>query len=106
MFFGLRHIGMRQYWHDFESMEAWTRTLPHQAWWRDFLRDTEGTGFWHEVYTRQGAMEAVYIDVPPLGLGAIAPRVPARGSLFSARRRLARTGDGPPSVIEETDLVR
>ncbi len=26
VFFSLRHIGMRQYWHDFESMEAWTRT--------------------------------------------------------------------------------
>ena len=35
LFFGLRHVGMRQYWHDFESLEAWTRTLPHKGWWGD-----------------------------------------------------------------------
>ena len=26
------HAGMRQYWRDFESMEAWSRTLPHEKW--------------------------------------------------------------------------
>ena len=39
------HVGMRQYWRDFESLERWTRTLPHQRWWQDFLRDSGGTGF-------------------------------------------------------------
>jgi len=44
------HLGMRQYWRDFESMEAWARSLPHRDWWTEFLRDSEGTGFWHETY--------------------------------------------------------
>jgi Domain of unknown function (DUF4188) len=104
LFFGLRHIGMRQYWHDFESLEAWTRTLPHKGWWGDFLRDTGGTGFWHELYTLRGGMEAVYIDTPPLGLGAALPRHPARGSLFSARRRLEREGEVPTPVVAEDEL--
>jgi Domain of unknown function (DUF4188) len=51
LFFSPIHGGMRQYWRDFASLEAWTRTLPHQAWWRDFLRDSGGTGFWHEPYS-------------------------------------------------------
>jgi fumigallin biosynthesis monooxygenase-like protein len=104
LFLSPRHAGMRQYWHDFDSLEAWTRTLPHKAWWRDFLRDPAGTGFWHELYSRAGDMEAVYIDMPPLGLGAVMPRHPARGSMFSARRRLRRAGEGPPPVLAETEL--
>jgi len=104
LLFSVRHVGMRQYWHDFDTLEAWTRTLPHKTWWRDFLRDPHGTGFWHETYALRGGIEAVYIDMPPLGLGAVAPRHPARGSLFSARRRLARQGDIPEPVVAEADL--
>ena len=44
------HIGMRQYWRDYDTLEAWTRSEPHQKWWRDFMRDAGGTGFWHEAY--------------------------------------------------------
>src|SRR5258708_11084243 len=34
------HLGMRQYWRDFDALERWTRELPHQAWWREFLADS------------------------------------------------------------------
>ncbi len=44
------HVGMRQYWRDFESLERWVRTMPHQGWWIEFLKDTGGTSFWHETY--------------------------------------------------------
>src|ERR1700682_5951166 len=63
------HAGMRQYWRDFESMEMWARSLPHQQWWQQFLRDSGGTGFWHETYFMRGGMEAVYDDMKiPIGL--------------------------------------
>jgi Domain of unknown function (DUF4188) len=39
------HLGMRQYWRDFDSLECFTRTDPHREWWKQFLRDTGGTGF-------------------------------------------------------------
>jgi hypothetical protein len=83
------HFGMRQYWRDFESLEAWTRELPHKQWWRDYVKNTAGTGFWHETYFVRGGMEAIYASVDkPIGLTAFAPVEPARGSMFSARRRL------------------
>jgi Domain of unknown function (DUF4188) len=83
------HVGMRQYWRDFDSLEAWTRTLPHQRWWQEFLRDSGGTGFWHEVYLRRGGFEAIYDALPnPIGFGRFAPLVPAQGRMFSARDRL------------------
>jgi Domain of unknown function (DUF4188) len=74
LFYSLRHVGMRQYWRDFESLEAWSRSEPHRIWWQSFLRDRAGTGFWHETYFLRGGMEAVYIDMPPVGFGLFAPR--------------------------------
>ena len=48
------HVGMRQYWLDFETLEAWARFEPYRAWWRQFLHDSSGTGLWHEAYFKQG----------------------------------------------------
>src|ERR1700740_3202165 len=96
------HAGMRQYWRDFDSLERWARSLPHLDWWQKFLRDRAGTIFWHETYFRGGQIESVYIDMPRFGLAKFAPVTPARGSLFSARRRLGMRGGGPrPAGIPE-----
>ena len=102
------HVGMRQYWRDFDSLERWARSLPHQAWWKNFLRDTGGTGFWHETYFMRGGMEAIYDDMSKrLGLAAFAPLEAARGRMFGARTRAGLAGDeaGEPAVAEE-DLYR
>jgi hypothetical protein len=102
------HVGMRQYWRDFESLEKWTRSEPHRIWWKKFLRDTGGTGFWHEAYFVRGGMESIYIDINmPVGFSAFAPVVPARGAMFSARRRMDMSGE-PVSVapLSEAELYR
>jgi len=86
--FGLNHIGIRQYWRDLESLEAFTRSEPHARWWRDFLKDSGGAGFWHESYSARG-MEAIYIDMPaPMGFGRFAPEMKPVGPFLSARQRL------------------
>src|SRR5690348_9673269 len=87
------HVGMRQYWRNFELLEAWARSLPHQSWWQNFLRDSGGTGFWHETYFMRGGMEAIYDDLKSLpGLAQFAPARPAEGPMFSARQRAGRSG--------------
>ena len=95
------HVGMRWYWRDFESMERWARSDEHRRWWIDFLRDSKGTGFWHETYFMRGGMEAVYDDMAdsPMGLAAFAPVIPARGAMFSARSR-SRPHEAPPPPPE------
>jgi hypothetical protein len=106
------HLGMRQYWRDFASLEAWTRSDPHRTWWKNFLRNTGGTGFWHETYRMKGGIEAIYDDLrAPVGMMKFAPLVDARGGLFSARKRLtivsaAETGRDaePPPVVSEAEL--
>jgi hypothetical protein len=82
------HVGMRQYWRDLEALEAWSRTLPHKAWWTDYLRDRGGTSFWHETYFRRGGFESVFVDVgEPVGLACFAPSAAPSGPMFSARQR-------------------
>jgi len=91
--YSLRHLGMRQYWRDYDALERWARSEPHAAWWRQFLRDSGGTGFWHEAYFMRGGMEAVYVDMPVAnGFRSFAPTLPARGPLFSARQRAKLSG--------------
>lgn len=88
------HVGMRQYWRDFESLEGWTRSEPHHIWWRGFLERYGGTGLWHEAYLVGGRAEAIYVDVRrPVGMARFAPVVPAHGRMSSARERasLGRT---------------
>src|SRR5579862_3365240 len=98
------HVGMRQYWRDENSLLEWTRSEPHRQWWQEFLRDSGGTGFWHETYFKRGGIEAIYDDVPtPIGLTAFAPVVPARGPMFSATTR-ASLHSSPTPVLSESDL--
>src|SRR5579871_5391301 len=102
LLFSLRHLGMRQYWRDFESLEAWTRSEPHLRWWQTFLRDSGGTGFWHETYLRRGGMEAVYIDMKaPVGMMRFAPVGVARGAMFSARKRAGMGGEARGAAVSE-----
>jgi len=100
------HAGMRQYWRDFESLEAWSRSEPHRLWWQRFLRDSGGTGFWHEAYFLRGGMEAVYLDMPsPVGFLQFAPARDARGPMFTARQRLKLEGEPPPTPVSEDSAV-
>jgi len=105
------HVGIRQYWRDFAALETWSRTEPHRAWWKAFLRNSGGTGFWHETYFMRGGVEAVFDDIPkPIGLMRFAPRRAAKGGMFTARQRAAATNaesfsdrPAPPSVVTEDE---
>ncbi|MGA8615728.1 MAG: DUF4188 domain-containing protein [Xanthobacteraceae bacterium] len=106
------HAGIRQYWRDFEALEAWSRSEPHRAWWISFLRNSGGTGFWHETYFLRGGIEAVFDDMPkPIGLLRFAPRRAAKGGMFTARQRAAATnaasftdGQAPAPVVAEDEI--
>jgi hypothetical protein len=99
------HLGMRQYWRDWDSLEAWSRSEPHRRWWKEFPRDSGGTGFWHETYFMRGGMESIFDDMrQPVGFLKFAPSQPARGAMFGARRRLGVSGEASAPVVTETEL--
>jgi hypothetical protein len=98
------HLGMRQYWRDMPSLLAWSRSEPHRVWWQNFLKNSGGTGFWHETYLMQGGIEAIYDDIPqPIGMMRFAPLTPARGPMFGAAQRAGKAPSEAP-VLNETDL--
>jgi hypothetical protein len=48
------HLGIRQYWRDFDALERWVRSEPHRTWWQELLR---------------GGVEAIFLDLDrPTGL--------------------------------------
>jgi hypothetical protein len=103
------HFGMRQYWRDFESLENWARSssFRHSAWWKEFQSDPAGTGFWHELHTRDGGVEGAYADIDetPIGMMNFASVKEMRGDLFSARERLGRADEAPTAQpVTEDDL--
>jgi Domain of unknown function (DUF4188) len=100
------HAGIRQYWRDFDCLERWARSDPHRIWWKNFLRDSGGTGFWHETYFMRGGIEAVYDDLArPAGLLTFAPSVVAHGPMFSARQRARLAGTATnASPVSEAEL--
>ncbi len=98
------HVGMRQYWRDMDSLLAWSRSEPHREWWKNFLRDSGGTGFWHETYLSRGGIEAIYDDMPqPIGMMKFASTTTARGAMFGAAHRAGKA-EGGDAVVSENEL--
>ena len=88
MMFGLLHPGFRQYWRDFDSLEAFTRAARHKGWWGDFARNPRAGGIWHETYRIGGGMEAIYSGMPPIGFARFAPSRAPDGRFMTARQRV------------------
>jgi len=96
------HAGIRQYWRDPDSLMKWTRSEPHKQWWQRFLKDSGGTGFWHEAYFHRGGMEAIYDDIAPaIGFKSFAPVARAVGPMFGAAARAGKESAGEPVVSEK-----
>ncbi|RMI29831.1 phenylacetaldoxime dehydratase family protein [Nocardia stercoris] len=97
------HWGARQYWRDLDSLEKWTRSLPHKQWWARFLRDSGGTGFWHEAYFARGGIDTIYDDMTtPTGIARFAPTRPADGRLRTTRSRVFGAGTAPEPPAAES----
>jgi hypothetical protein len=83
-----------QYWRSLDDLQryAHAKENQHVPAWRRWLQRTglDGAiGIWHETYLiGPGQHECVYVHMPAFGLGAALPRIPAVGTLKTARGRL------------------
>ena len=83
-----------QYWRSFEDLERYARDpqATHLPAWRRFnqlVRDNGDVGIWHETYlVRDGGYEAIYANMPRLGLARAGAQVPVdrRNRTAAARR--------------------
>lgn len=96
------HVGMRQYWRDFDCLEKWAHSLPHKKWWGDFMK-RDDVGFWHEAYFARGGFESVFVGIDSLfGILKAGKPVDATGPMFSSRSRIEsarrRDADSEPRV--------
>jgi hypothetical protein len=83
LFGGPRLIYVVEYWSSHEKLLAYAsaRDKLHRPAWAAFyrrLRQGRGrVGFWHETYVvPAGAHEAVYMNMPPFGLGEVTGVIP------------------------------
>ena len=91
-----------QYWRSFEHLERYARNpgAAHLPAWRRFnqrVRDSGEVGIWHETYkVRAGEYEAVYGNMPRVGLALAGGHRPVGSTSTAARRIGARPEDEAP----------
>src|SRR3954463_2329343 len=91
-----------QYWRSFEQLERYARDpeAEHLPAWRAFnqrIRDSGDVGIWHETYrVGAGEYEAIYGNMPRVGLAAAGEHAPLGSTSTAARRTGARAEDEAP----------
>lgn len=91
-----------QYWRSFEHLEGFARSdrWSHLEAWRRFnklIRDSGDLGIWHETYrVRAGEYEAMYGNMPRIGLASAGVGAPVAASSTAARRVGLRADDEAP----------
>jgi hypothetical protein len=91
-----------QFWRSFEDLDRFARDpdSPHLPVWREFnqrVRASGDVGIWHETFkVRAGEYEAIYGNMPRVGLALTAEHA-ALGSTSTAAKRIgARQEDTAP----------
>lgn len=84
-----------QYWRSFETLEAYAKNpaAKHAPVWRAWNQLAEGdrsaAGIWHETFqVSAGRYEAVYQNMPVMGLQNAGTPITVTGARASARQRL------------------
>jgi hypothetical protein len=99
MFGGLAVV---QYWRSFEQLERYARDpgSEHLPAWKAFnqrIRDSGDIGIWHETYrVHAGDYEAIYGNMPRVGLGRAGEHGPLGSTSTAALRSGVRAEDAAP----------
>ena len=95
-------ITMIQYWKSAEDLGRFAHnpSEPHLPAWRAFgknVGDDGSVGIWHETYAvPAGGAEAIYGNMPRIGLASVMEHVPATDERAKAQRQ--RYGTRPANV--------
>ena len=87
-----------QYWRSFDHLEAFARDKDylHLEVWRNYWKrvgKSTRTGIWHETFlVKAGQYEAIYGNMPPIGLGKASKLVPLAAAVGARQRLTAMVG--------------
>lgn len=93
-----------QYWRSFADLERFARDSddPHLEPWREFNRRVGASGdvgIWHETFrVKTAAIETIYGNMPPTGLGAAVDLVQIRRGRDSAAARIGASDADDPAL--------
>lgn len=88
-----------QYWRSYDHLESYAsnKSYVHKETWHRYFKKVGlngDVGIWHETYRIEpGKFESVYLNMPPFGLGRIAPLVSANSGRERSRGRMERYRD-------------
>jgi len=93
---------MRQYWRDPRFITGLDPVGSTPPVVKSFLKNSGGTGFWHETYFRRGGMEAIYDDIPePIGFMRFAPVIRLAAGCSGRPARVGYSHASTPVVSEQ-----
>ena len=98
-----------QYWRSFEHLESYARNadnlhLPAWKKWNGLSRRSGAVGIWHETFkVRAGEYEAVYGNMPRLGLALAGNHLALAVKGRSAARRIGAREEDVPAVAYPGD---
>ncbi len=92
-----------QYWRTFEQLDAYARNpdqlhLPAWKEWNQAARASGAVGIWHETYkVHAGEYEAIYGNMPHVGLARAGTHVPVTARGKTAAKRSGATEEDVPA---------
>lgn len=92
---GLRNNFVIMYWRSLDDLRSFATDpddvhVPAWSWYNDRIGESGDVGIWNEIYlVTDGRYEAMYRNMPPIGLGRAADFVP----MSRPHRRLGLTDD-------------
>jgi hypothetical protein len=98
-----------QYWRSFEHLDRYARNadnlhLPAWKKWNGASRASGAVGIWHETYqVGAGRYEAIYGNMPRIGLALAGDHLPLVMKGRSAARRIGAKLEDVPAVIYPGD---
>jgi hypothetical protein len=93
-----------QYWRSFAELDRFARAadephLPAWRWFNQAVRASGEVGIWHETYrVRAGEYEAIYGNMPRVGLAAAGDHRPVGSTGQSAARRIGAAEVDEPAL--------
>ena len=92
--FGWRKITLIQYWKEFDGLIDYAHGKNHSIAWKSYnrkIKNNGSVGVFHETYkVEKGASEAIYVNMPKMGLSQAMTHIPVAQSMDTANKRMGK----------------